>query len=214
MMGKKRPTSDFVVAAGVAAVMLVALAVGMGIRKLRSKATVGVPEPSRDVQPTESERAVREANEQELSEQDEQFLLWVEQAMSDDTTEQEVRRVLVEPNRAEEEPDAAGGLPSATASQHGAAAQVLGGWRGVWADLNLTQDERARLAEGWQLAVARWQSMSQQERQSQMDRIRASWAKWQNMSEEEKEVASRELRRRFEAWRASGSVELPDMILD
>lgn len=44
--------------------------------------------------------------------------------------------------------------------------------------------------------------------------MRTSWERWQNMSDEEKQEASRELRRRFEDWRQSGSIELPDMILD
>jgi hypothetical protein len=56
--------------------------------------------------------------------------------------------------------------------------------------------------------------MSEEERQAQGERMRTSWERWQNMSDEEKQEASRELRRRFEDWRQSGSIELPDMILD
>jgi hypothetical protein len=93
-------------------------------------------------------------------------------------------------------------------------AQGMTGWQGVWADLNLTSEEEARLREGWALAVQRWQNMSPEERQIQGERMRASWQRFQSMSDEEKEEASRELRGRFEDWRRSGSTELPDMILD
>jgi len=90
----------------------------------------------------------------------------------------------------------------------------LGNWRSVWADLNLTEEEQARLREGWRIAVERWQNMSEQERQVQTERMRASWETWQNMSDVEKERASLDLRARIEEWRQSGSTELPDLILE
>jgi len=104
--------------------------------------------------------------------------------------------------------------PSQEARNSGPTTQGLGDWRRVWADLNLTQEEQARLREGWRLAVARWQNMSEEERQWQAERRRASWEKWQNMSDVEREQASLELRQRIEDWRQSGTTELPDMILD
>ena len=104
--------------------------------------------------------------------------------------------------------------PSQEARNSGPTTQGLGDLRRVWADLNLTQEEQARLREGWRLAVARWQNMSEEERQWQAERRRASWEKWQNMSDVEREQASLELRQRIEDWRQSGTTELPDMILD
>lgn len=94
------------------------------------------------------------------------------------------------------------------------AAQRFGGWREVWADLNLTEEEQARLREGFRLAMARWQHMSPEEREAETARLRAMGERWQNMSEQERTEASERMRERFEQWRESGDVELPELRLD
>ncbi len=87
-------------------------------------------------------------------------------------------------------------------------------WRQMWADLNLTEEETARLREGMRLAMERWQNMSEDERQAEIGRLRGMRARWDNMSEEERNQAMERGRQRFEEWRRSGQVELPEITLD
>jgi hypothetical protein len=87
-------------------------------------------------------------------------------------------------------------------------------WRQMWADLNLTQEEIARLREGWRLAVERWQNMSEEERRGEIGRLNGMRIRWDNMSEEERNQAMQRGRERFEEWRRSGQVELPELTLD
>lgn len=87
-------------------------------------------------------------------------------------------------------------------------------WRQMWADLNLTPEEQARLREGFALAMQKWQNMSEDERQAEMARMRGMREQWEGMSDEEREAAMGRMRDRFEAWRASGAVELPQLTLD
>ena len=102
----------------------------------------------------------------------------------------------------------------ATAEQQWQMPQSVGDWRTVWADLNLTEEEQARLREGLRLAWERWQNMSEQERQAEIERLREMGERWENMSEEEKREASQRMRDRFEEWRKSDRVELPELSLD
>jgi len=126
----------------------------------------------------------------------------------------DIDATTIEEPVSEEPEDESQSQPSQKARNSGPTNQGLGDWRSVWADLNLTQEEQARLREGWRLAVAGWQNMSEQERQWQGERMQASWERWQSLSDLEREQASWELRQRLENWRQSGSTELPDMILD
>ena len=87
-------------------------------------------------------------------------------------------------------------------------------WRQMWADLNLTPEEMARLREGWRLAMEKWQNMSEDERQSEIGRLNGMRIRWDNMSEEERSQAMERGRQRFEEWRRSGQVELPELTLD
>jgi len=138
----------------------------------------------------------------------------LEVAKTDTTTGEEPAWEEPEDQPIPDIPDEAQSQTLQKARRSGPTTQGLGDWRGVWADLDLTEEEQDRLREGWRLAVAGWQNMSQEERQSQAERMRASREKWQNMSDQEKEQASRQLRQRIEDWRQSGSAELPDLILD
>ena len=90
----------------------------------------------------------------------------------------------------------------------------FGGWRDVWADLNLTEEEQGRLREGFRLAIERWQNMSPEEREAETARLKAMRERWENMTEEERQEASERMRDRFEEWRQSGEVELPQLSLD
>ena len=108
----------------------------------------------------------------------------------------------------EEEPDAE------TVEYQPQKAGGFGGWREVWANLNLTEEEKARLREGLRLAWEKWQNMSAEEREAETSRLREMGERWENMSDEEKREASQRMRDRFEEWRESDRVELPELSLD
>ncbi len=86
--------------------------------------------------------------------------------------------------------------------------------RQMWADLNLTQAEQARLGQGFALAMQRRRNMSEEERQAETARFQAMRARWEGMSEDEQREAMQRMRGRFEEWRQSGSIELPELSLD
>jgi TRAP-type C4-dicarboxylate transport system substrate-binding protein len=92
--------------------------------------------------------------------------------------------------------------------------QRFGDWQNVWADLNLTPEEQARIREGFELARQRWQNMSTEEREAEMARMRDGWQRWQNMSDQERQDAMQRIRQQFEEWRRSGRAELPIPSLD
>ena len=71
-----------------------------------------------------------------------------------------------------------------------------------------------RLREGFRLAMARWQGMSEDERAFETERRRAMRERWETMSDDERKEASQRMRAQFEDWRQSGAVELPDISLD
>jgi hypothetical protein len=196
---------------GAVALLGAAFAVGVGIRMLRLR---GAQPPSQPDSPPPKPVTVRATEDQEppdLTAQDDEFLQWLEEQMT----------------RAEEANDASDqqDLPQQTEAgvaqevgeffaDQGSMPQGPGDWRSIWADLNLTEEERARLREGFRRAMARWQNMSEEERQAEMDRMRAGWERWQNMSDEEKRQASQRMRDRFEQWRQSDSADLPEISLD
>ncbi len=88
------------------------------------------------------------------------------------------------------------------------------GWRQIWADLNLTQEEQARLRQGFGLAMQKWQSMSEEERQAETARLQAMRARWEGMSADEQRETMGRMRGRFEEWRQNGGIELPELSLD
>jgi len=86
--------------------------------------------------------------------------------------------------------------------------------RQMWADLNLTDTEKARLAQGFGLAMQKWQNMSVEERQVETARLQAMRARWEGMSPDEQQETMQRMRGRFDQWRQSGSIELPELSLD
>jgi len=83
-----------------------------------------------------------------------------------------------------------------------------------FADLDLNEEEQARLREGIALRMQRIQMMSEQERQEEMARMRQMGERWQVMSEPERQAVIQRMRDRFESWRRSGSAELPELSFD
>jgi len=87
-------------------------------------------------------------------------------------------------------------------------------WRTVWADLNLTDEEKDRLQQGVMQLIQKWQAMSAEEQQAERARWQDMRSRFEAMSEAEKLEVSQRLRKRFEEWRQSGRIELPELTLD
>ena len=193
---------------GVVVVLLfTALAVGIGIKLYQPhRAEFESQAEQQQTKPAET-RPQEEGNRSEMTQEDEEFLLWLDEEI-ETLEEEEKQEAMV----AEEEPD---DMPEAEPVEDEAQeTRSFGGWREVWADLNLTEEEQARLREGFRLAIQRWQNMSPEEREAETARLRAMGERWENMSEEERQEASERMRDRFEEWRRSGRAELPELSLD
>jgi hypothetical protein len=207
-----KKTSQVGTLIGMVVVLLAALAVGVGIRKVRLQQSPSQsPAQRRQSEPT-AVRATEDAKPADMTEQDEEFLQW----LSEETARaEEMEAAVDEEYVSQEEPEVAVvEQEAATFEQPGQMGQGFGDWRSMWGDLNLTEEEQARLREGFALAVQRWQNMSEEDRQAEAARMREGWERWQNMSDEERQEAMQRLRQRFEEWRQSGQVELPPLSLD
>ena len=226
-MGKLSPAVSVIAAV---VVLLGAYAVGLGIKAVRSsrqaEPKVESKQQSRQIDTEAAPRSAKPEGAQMVVVEEEYAIV-----------EEPVEELAVEPeeiskeepvNMPEEEPveelaakpeekpeeervDMAEAEPVESEPQE---AESFGGWRQVWADLNLTEEEQARLREGFRLALERWQNMSDEERQAETDRLRRMGERWQNMSDEERREATQRMRDRFEEWRQSGRVELPELSLD
>ncbi len=197
---------------GMVVVLLAALAVGVGIRKVRlqqSPSQSPAPVQRRESEPA-AVRAKEDAKPTDMTEQDEEFLQW----LSEEAARAEEAAVEEEYVPQEEPEVAVVQQEAATFEQPGQMGQGFGDWRSMWGDLNLTEEEQARLREGFAMAMQRWQNMSEEERQAEAARMREGWERFQNMSDEDKQEVMQRLRERFEEWRRSGQVELPPFSLD
>jgi len=87
-------------------------------------------------------------------------------------------------------------------------------WQTVWADLNLTDEEKGRLRQGVMLLVQRWMAMPPEEQQAERDRMLWMRDQFMAMSEDEKLEVSQRIKDRFEDWRMSDRIELPELTLD
>lgn len=196
----------------VVVVLLAALAVGVGIRKVRLQQA----EPEPPVQGRESKPAVvppkEDAKPTDMTEQDEEFPRWVGR---ENAQAEEAPVPVEERSVPPEEPEVAVVQEQpAPLEQPGQMAQGFGDWRSMWGDLNLTEEEQGRLREGFAMAMQRWQNMSEEERQAEAARMRAGLERWQNMSDQERQQAMQRMREQFEEWRRSDRIELPVPFLD
>jgi hypothetical protein len=198
-------TSPAVWVIGPVVVLLGSLALGFGIRAVRLWRAEAGPK-------VECKQEVEQIQAQPVPASPELEKPQTEAAEQEYPVEEAVAELAPEPRQQpEEEPD---NMPDETAEYKAQQALVFGGWREVWANLNLTEEEKARLREGLRLAWERWQNMSPEEREAETSRLREMGERWQNMSDEEKREASQRMRDRFEEWRKSGDVELPELSLD
>ncbi len=191
----------------VVVLLFAALAVGIGIKLYQPPRAEVEPQAEKQQTKPAQTRPQEEGNRSEMTPEDEEFLMWLDEEI--ETLEEEKK---TEAMAAEEEPE---DMPVAEPVKDEAQeTKSFGGWRDVWANLNLTEEEQARLREGFKLAMQRWQNMSPEEREAETARLRAIGERWENMSDEERREASERMRDRFEEWRESGDVELPELSLD
>ena len=191
----------------VVVLLFAALAVGIGVKLYQPQRIELEPQVEKqETKPAET-HPQEEGNRSEMTDEDKEFLLWLDEEIERLEEEEAAKTMMVE-----EEPD---DIPVAEpVEQEVQEARSFGGWRDVWANLNLTEEEQARLREGFKLAIQRWQNMSPEEREAETARLKAMGERWENMSEEERREASERMRDRFEEWRQSGDVELPQLSLD
>ena len=194
---------------GAVVVLLASLGLGLGIKKIRSpRAEVKAKQAAKQIiiAETESESAEpeKEAVEAVVEAVEEENVVVLEPA---DVEEEEKPEETVE-----EETDVA--VEPETAVGRTQTSGEFGNWRQIWADLNLTEAEQARLRDGFALAMQRWQSMPAEVREVEVERRRPMRARWETMSDEERQEAMGRMRGQFEEWRQSGQVELPQITLD
>jgi len=209
MFMKTNGKSRFGILCAVVVLLFTALAVGIGVKLSQPQRVEVQPQVEKqETKPAET-RPQEEGKLSEMTPEDEEFLLWLDEEI--ERLEEEEQK-QAEAMLAEEEPD---DIPEAEPVENEAQeSKSFGGWREVWADLNLTEEEQARLREGFRLAMQRWQNMSPEEREAETARLREMRERWENMSEDERREASERMRDRFEQWRQSGEVELPELSLD
>ena len=81
-------------------------------------------------------------------------------------------------------------------------------------DLNLNQEEQARLEEGIALMRRQFEDMSDEDRWAEFAQMAEMGQRWQNMSDQEREGVTQRMRERYDMWRHSDSVEIPRLTLD
>jgi hypothetical protein len=189
---------------GAIVVLMAAFAMGLAVKNIRTWLAETKPKSQAEPQPEKSAQ---------LTDAE-----W-DDAMSDATEEGNI--VVQEPNeqvkdesgaKTAKEPDNAPRMELA-----GGPAQMpqgFGGWQQGMRDLNFTEEEKARLAEGFRLMMQRWQNMTPEQMEAEKTRMMEIGQRWQNMSDEERQATMGRMRERFEEWRQSGSAELPNFSLD
>jgi hypothetical protein len=200
---EKKKANRAVWSAGAIVVLVAALGLGLGIRKIRQWRAE-----------SEAQQLVKPAAKQDESKAKMGAAPLVEAAEE----EHVASAGLAEQTQADAAETAAKDVNATAKTDSVQERLAMGGgpmnWRQMWADLNLTEEETARLRAGFQLARERWQNMSEDERQAEIGRLNGMRIRWDNMSEEERSQAMQRGRERFEDWRRSGQVELPEITLD
>lgn len=181
-----------------------ATGLGYGIKHVRWSlaARKDVAEPQPDTQLVEDEpefEAVPQSEPEPESEVEivEAEEILVEEPVAEEPEEQPQPEVAAEPQR-----------------QPWQFGQNAGLIRKFFEDLNLNEEEQAKLREGFELMRRQFEQMSDEERWAQFAQMAEMGQRWQNMSDEEREGVTQRMRERYEEWRQSDSIELPQLTFD
>jgi len=200
------------------AVLAGAFVLGLGIRYVRMSQSVVEIEPASprhavvidrkaalgpDIDP---KPGFEDGPELEFDVEDTETIANEEPMMEEPVGETEDVDAKVDPEREYAEPG-----PEGQQRQFGS---NFGSIQQFFADLNLNEEEQARLREGMILRRQQFERMGEQERQAEFERMREMGERWQSMSEQERDGVSRRMRDRYEDWRRSDSIELPELSLD
>ena len=204
---------QIMILAGTAVLLAVVVGLGIGIKILGPSESE--PDPKVQQQESKPGAATAAGQAEPLTPEDEEFLRMLDEEIA--------AAREAEPTTWEEHtPDASPGLTDPLPHQGQAVAMQemwqessdRPEWQRMWMDLELTEEESARLRQGMALIWQRWMNMSPEERDLERQRLEGMRDRWEAMSEEERNEASRRMRDRFEEWRQSGRVELPELSLD
>lgn len=185
-----------------AVVLVAATGLGYGIRQIRWSRAIrkNLSESNSEMQVVDGEPEVETAPEPEPEPE-------VETVEADEIIVEEP--VWEEPEE-EPEPEVAA-EPQRQPWQMGQNAGLI---QKFFADLNLNEEEQARLREGFELMRRQFEAMSDEERWAQFAQMAEMGQRWQNMSDQEREAVGQRMRERYEVWRHSDSIELPQFTLD
>jgi len=211
---------------GVSVIFFVTLAIGVGVKTFWSNKTESGPQEKQ--QETEPARGVAKVkvNEKDKPSKGGEFTRWLIAGAAEAKAQTEKENVSqeeeLETTAAEEEETAEEMEAEEVAledriskfANQGQSSAGAKNWRTVWADLNLTEEEKTRLRQGVMLLVQRWMAMPPEAQQAERARLQGMRVRFEAMSEEEKLEVSQRLRDRFEVWRMSGRIELPELTLD
>ncbi|MHC4168240.1 MAG: hypothetical protein ACYSWQ_14890 [Planctomycetota bacterium] len=198
-MKSTNPAVTFIWAA---VVLAAATVLGYGIRQIRWSRAIrkNLSEPMSDTQVVDGEPEVETAPEPEPEPE-------VETVEAEEVA---VEEPVVEELEEEPEPEVAA-EPQRQPWQPGQNAGLI---RKFFEDLNLNEEEQARLREGFELMRRQFEQMSDEERWAQFAQMAEMGQRWQNMSDQEREGVTQRMRERYEVWRHSDSIELPQFTLD
>jgi outer membrane biosynthesis protein TonB len=200
---EKKKTNLVVWSAGSIVVLVAAFGLGMVIRQIR--------EWRAEVEQQQPDKPALKQSESKLQQEAEPLVEVIQEPTVESAEPAEQMQHKPEKTAPKDSNEAPKSEP---VQERPSMAGGMGNWWQMWADLNLTEEEMARLREGFRLARERWQNMSEEQRQAEMDRLSAMRERWENMSDEERQAAMERGRQRFEEWRRSDRVELPEMNLD
>ncbi len=185
-----------------AVVLVAATGLGYGIRQVRwslaTRKNLSESKPQTQVVESEPEvEAVPESEpepEVEVVEADETF---VEEPVWEEPEDEPEPEVVAEPQ-----------------SQPWQMGQNSNPVQQFFADLNLNEEEQARLREGFELMRQRFENMSPEDRWAQVAQMAEMGRRWEAMSDQEREAVGERMRERYEVWRYSDSIEPPQLTLD
>lgn len=185
-----------------AVVLVAATGLGYGIREIRWSLAIrrNLSESTSEVQVADSEpevEIVRQPEPQPEVQMVETEEIVAEEPVWEEPEEEPQPEVAAEPQR-----------------QPWRMGQNAGLIRKFFEDLNLNEEEQARLREGFELMRRQFEQMSDEERWTQFAQMAEMGQRWQNMSEQERQGVTQRMRDRYEEWRHSDSIELPQFTLD